>query len=173
MRTNGSSFVCEKAEDFVLHAGLGSLSGLPITDLNLYGCDLVTDTGLALISGLISQGDANPLGGRTLPISTLSLNDCSKITDAGLRHLAFGLATSLKKLSLARCNGITNGGLGLFEDCPRLVHIDVTGCRGITVSGTEFLAETVGPRLEVTRSVPRRFLSDLMVEVESNSGRQY
>lgn len=155
-----------------MHSGLGSLLGIPITDLDVSGCEQVTDVGLAAISnGTSPTGGANLAGGGKLPISTLSLRGCSQVTDAGMGYLALGL-TTLQRVDLAYCQGITDIGLSSFEFSPSLASIDVTGCRGITSAGTEYLLaeylEAVGPGLQVTRHVPWSYAdlgnnADLMV----------
>ena len=87
------------------NAGLKSLRGLPLTSLDICGCDEITDAGLAHLRGL--------------PLNVLHLFFCPNITDDGLAHICGLPLTSLRLVHSLR---ITDAGLAHLCGLP-LSHL--------------------------------------------------
>eukprot|EP00808_Paulinella_micropora_P023757 g70625.t1 len=89
------------------HPGLAHLSALPITHLDLFGCERITDAGLAHLAAL--------------PLQRLDLGGCDDhITDAGLAHLS---ALPLRHIRLYSCYRITDAGLQHLPPFPSTISI--------------------------------------------------
>jgi hypothetical protein len=115
----------------ITNAGLKLLSNLPLTRLNLHGCD-ITDAGLVHL--------------KNLPLTHLDLSLCHKINgeclaylSPSLTHLNLGgtsvtsaLLSHLKnysyltQLTLATCRHIADSDLACLKDLP-LTHLDIYG----------------------------------------------
>ncbi|KAI1289534.1 F-box/LRR-repeat protein 7 [Halotydeus destructor] len=79
----------------------------------------------------------------------LSLNDCPQLTDYSCFELSSKLGSSLRYLSMAKCEQITDSGirqLGRF--CYKLRYLNVRGCESVTDEGLACLARSCGPRLK-------------------------
>ena len=105
--------------DQITDAGLAHLVGMPLTSLDLGGCHRITDAGLAYLP-------------KTL--TSLNLSSCDQqITDAGLVHLA-GLV-NLTSLDLRLCRQITDAGLAHLAGLVNLTSLNLGYCRQITDAG--------------------------------------
>ena len=70
--------------------------------------------------------------------------DCSRpattVTDRILLTSLTRRPCSLRLLDLSWCSTITDKGLeGVVMNCPSLVHVDLRGCKGVTLAGAEWM----------------------------------
>lgn len=89
------------------------------------------DGNLALLQLIVRAGDSGVTGAQTLQSVDLSSN--GGVNDVVLRALARHAFDSLEELSVARCRGITDTGVGEVADCcPKLRKLHVWGCTQLT-----------------------------------------
>ncbi|XP_011506238.1 PREDICTED: F-box/LRR-repeat protein 14-like [Ceratosolen solmsi marchali] len=103
--------------------------------LDLRSCWNVSDQGMAYLAGLNSEAGGN------LALEHLSLQDCQRVSDEGLRHIAQGLATSLKSINLSFCVPITDSGMKHIAKIASLRELDLRSCDNISEIGIAYLAE--------------------------------
>ncbi|XP_059641373.1 F-box/LRR-repeat protein 4-like [Cornus florida] len=146
---------CSRIADEALKA-IGNANSLLV--LNLRGCWLITNGGLALLA----------IGSLSRTLRKLDIAECNRITDDGVLHLRE--MCCLEELNLANCGGnVTDiGGLAiaairtlkrlhlswlinisdatlfaLAQNCLNLVAIDLRGCISITFEGIHEFAKHV------------------------------
>ncbi|KAL5786254.1 hypothetical protein ACOSQ2_008646 [Xanthoceras sorbifolium] len=91
-------------------------SGQNLTYLDVGRCTLIDDRALDAM-------------GRLSSIVVLNLDGCSLITDRGLAFLAEGSCSkSLKKLSVAECDRITDSGVRHLQQMPCLEELSLAEC---------------------------------------------
>ncbi|XP_059641730.1 F-box/LRR-repeat protein 4-like [Cornus florida] len=143
---------CNRIADESLKA-IGNANSLQV--LNLRGCWLITDRGLAfLASGSVSRS-----------LRKLVIAECDRITDFGVLHLremccleelnvadcgakvtdtggvAIAAIQTLKRLNLQWLINISDATLvALAQNCLNLVAVDLTGCESVTGDGIRALA---------------------------------
>lgn len=132
-------------------AGLALLRGLPLTRLNLAGCNNLTPAGLealkglrlrALSLGMCREPPYNWVGFlldyalphlRGMPLTELTLRSTTgnEFSDLGLKHLR-GLP--LTRLDLSGLIYIRGSGFKAFEGAP-LTNLDLGGCLSVSDAG--------------------------------------
>jgi F-box and leucine-rich repeat protein 2/20 len=119
----------------------------PIREIDLSGCDKISDTSIIYLSkkapslqianlsfcNLITQEGIKHLCTNCSQLQTISLYSCH-INDAALLHIASSLPT-LKSLTIAGCNFITDNGISkLSQKCTELIFLDISHCKSISSS---------------------------------------
>lgn len=99
---------------------LSELAGLPLTFLDLGGCECLKDDQLWALQGL--------------PLAILKLNYCPNLSDAGIRALRGLLLADLDVSGL----NITTKCLGVLANMP-LKRLNVSSCRRLMVQDVHFL----------------------------------
>ncbi|KAK9273650.1 hypothetical protein L1049_018460 [Liquidambar formosana] len=143
---------CSRVTDKALEA-IGAANAIRV--LNLLGCSLITDCGLALLSkGCVSQ-----------TLKKLVISECDQITDIGVLFLqqmccleesnlaecgpgvtdmggvAIAAIRPMKRLNFSWLINITDATLfAVAQDCVDLVAVDLTGCELITGAGIRAFA---------------------------------
>ncbi|CAL5223987.1 g6599 [Coccomyxa viridis] len=122
-------------------AALAAANGPRLKDVDLSGCQLVTDLGIrALTSSCRNLESVNVSScyelsdaafeslGTCSGLRSLDACGCEQLTDAGLQALAQG-ARDLRKVNLGWCEGVTEEGVrGLAHCCSNLEVLDLCGC---------------------------------------------
>ncbi|KAJ3089074.1 hypothetical protein HK102_007265 [Quaeritorhiza haematococci] len=97
--------------------------------LSLSHCHNLTEGGL--ISLL-----ANPKITARMPLRYLNISGFPSLSDGTLRLVAETFGSTLETLIIQDCRDITFMGLwAALEKCPRLQLLDVSGCRGLGITG--------------------------------------
>eukprot|EP00854_Cymbomonas_tetramitiformis_P024428 gene24428-29702_t len=97
-----------------------------LTDLDLTGCERVSDAGVGLLSTLSCLG-------------ALDLTQCHRITDDGIA--ALGTVTALRSIVLCRCIRLTDASLRTLAALPSVHVVRFSGQHdGITDAGLRHLA---------------------------------
>lgn len=117
----------EQAEEDIVksEAQLRSLPPVKLRSLDMTGCVQVTDDGvIALCMGVPT-------------LQTLRLNMCEGLTDRAVKGIATGLQDSLRSLSLANVDQVTDAGIAaLGESCPNLASLKIKGVPQVTMPAT-------------------------------------
>ncbi|CAD5119492.1 DgyrCDS8099 [Dimorphilus gyrociliatus] len=139
---------CSALEDTGLHLIASYCNQLQYVYLRK--CIRITDIGLQYLASLCSN------------IKELSVSDCPSIGDAGICQTAERLQSSLRYLSIAKCENITDTSLiSLAKYCKRLRYLNARSC-AITDRGLSVLCRSLGPRLK-SLDVGKTAVSDLGV----------
>lgn len=112
-----------------------------LVDLQITGTNMLTDRGLALLSGL-------PLRRLQLGYSPRFPLRHPEFTDAGMKHIA-GIQT-LEYLYVSGATKITDETVKRFASLPKLRELALTLAESITSAGLEPLAATRLERLEIS-----------------------
>lgn len=132
---------------------IGSANSISV--LNLLGCSLITDLGLASLANgsssktmkklVLAECDRITDSGVSLlqrmrRLEELNLAECGpKITDIG--GVAIAAIQTLKRLNLSWLVNVSDPTLvALAENCPVLANLDVTGCELVTGAGVRSFA---------------------------------
>lgn len=123
--------------DLLTNEGLAHVPQLQnLKALNLAECEEITNAGLAPLSGLQN-------------LKHLNLTDCERITNVGLAH--FAEFPSLTRLNLSGCSNISNSGVAHLSGCPGLEHLSLSGCWKITNVGLAHLEHLLLNSLNLSR----------------------
>jgi len=126
-------------------------------EIDLSGCDRVTDNSLSYISkkfsttqikvnlafcNNITQEGIKILAQNCSSINTLSLHHCA-IGDPALLHISTYLQT-LKSLSLTGCLNISDNGVTkIAQKCQELQYLDISHCKTLTSGSVKAIASSL------------------------------
>jgi hypothetical protein len=103
-----------------------AVASLPsLRELDLAGCDKVTDCSVAELC-------------RAISLEKLDLSFCNQITDSSL--VALAKLPALRVLNLNWCYSVTDFGLTALGRCSSLELVSLWGCDDVTDAGIEALA---------------------------------
>lgn len=133
-----------------------------LTDLNLCGCDELTDVGVQALAGFTALEHLNlyfcnrltTAGLRCISglpkLHTLDLYACHNLTDESLQALL--PLGALKGLCLDHCIQVTDVGMGLVSRLPSLRTLSVCACNAITNVGLSSLSGLGLQSLDLSRT---------------------
>ena len=125
-----------------------------LTELRLYKCDSITDTGLREIAQYSPE------------LKTLSLYECKNITGGvGLREIA-QCYLQLRSLDISYCCGMTDNGFQeIAQGCPELRVLNLSNCRQITDTGLRGFAQYCSKLIELNLTDCNQITDDVLKEI--------
>jgi len=108
---------CKKINDKAMNA-IGSHCGMCLRSLSIARCTSIGDQGIVSVSTTCRF------------LQHLNCSGVVGMTDAGFKAICCELS-SLTDLNISRCK-ITEDGLLMLADLPRLVMLDASGCKGVS-----------------------------------------
>ena len=120
-----------------------------LTTLDLLGCMRIDDDAVAALhtchslqrlslqgcKGISSGGLERLLQQDPPPLAEIELDQCMHIDDAAVHAICNALGGTLHKLSLAACLGVTDAGIAAVCQTPKLLSLNVSGCKELSASG--------------------------------------
>jgi len=109
---------------------LQAMPQVRLKHLDLSGCIKITDNGIVQLC----------IGAHTL--ETLKLNMCDALSDKAIKGIASGLGESLRSISIANVEQVTDAGVAaLCDSCPNLASLKIKGVPLVTMPATAKGAE--------------------------------